>query len=326
VFTPPDAAEPALEFAVINWQSEPIDLIDVINAYQSEIRPDLDRYSEQDRQAMPDGSWRLTGLRLSEGGLPGEINTFIQQSSNLIGIANVYLPEDNTAFADYEAILNSFAINPNTSLEPVSLSTLGAATASNLEAINIKSWSTQAGVYFITGEVINNGFMTEVDVPVQAVMETPDGTGIVEAVDRLMGYGLRPGEFAPFSLRFGEGKPDETSQFTLAIGGGQQTEPVTLYSAETLTWDDEASFSEDGHLLVDGTVTNTGDRTVYNPRAVITVFDENQRVIAAGFNHLDIERLPPGATAEYHLRVQEMGGVPADYIINIQALPTSSSN
>ena len=36
---------------------------DIMMQYQSNIRPDINRYTEQDRQAMGDGSWRISGLR-----------------------------------------------------------------------------------------------------------------------------------------------------------------------------------------------------------------------------------------------------------------------
>jgi len=69
-FSAPGANEPALRFAVINT-GQPVSssfLGDFLDRYQKQIRPDAVDYAEVSRQAMGDGSWRLTGLRHTAGG------------------------------------------------------------------------------------------------------------------------------------------------------------------------------------------------------------------------------------------------------------------
>src|SRR5262249_51939534 len=75
-FSAPGENQPSLVVSVVNLGAD-LDastFSDVLNRYQTQVRPDLDRYTEQSRQAMGDGSWRLTGVR-SEG-LPLALNTF----------------------------------------------------------------------------------------------------------------------------------------------------------------------------------------------------------------------------------------------------------
>ena len=80
---------------------------DVLNRYQTQVRPDLDRYVEQSRQAMGDGSWRITGVR-SEG-LPLALNTFIQRSGSLLGIVDVTVPDDAGRMALLQSIVGMAA-------------------------------------------------------------------------------------------------------------------------------------------------------------------------------------------------------------------------
>src|SRR6185369_8673867 len=94
-FAAPDDDEPSLSFAVVNLGSD-LDLdtfAQLMNQYQTQIRPDIDHYSEQNRQAMGDGSWRLTGLRTTiTSGVTEQVNTFIQRLGSLMAVIEVVIP------------------------------------------------------------------------------------------------------------------------------------------------------------------------------------------------------------------------------------------
>jgi hypothetical protein len=159
------------------------------------------------------------------------------------------------------------------------------------------------------------------DIPVRAVLLTDNNLSVVEAVDQVMGYGLPPGGFAPFSLRFGQGQPALTTTYELILGDEEWLSDanIVLSGADALPWTDESSYTEEGHLLITGTVTNMGAETVNSLRAVVTVFDEAQNVIAAGFT--DLSQLAPDESADFQIRVPELGGEAAQYIVNIQGKP-----
>ncbi|MBC7814386.1 MAG: hypothetical protein H7175_24735 [Burkholderiales bacterium] len=323
-FTPPNEDEPLLLFAVMNIGTA-VDvnaLVDLIQQYQTQVRPDVERYTEQDRQAMGDGSWRLTGLRSVAGGTTQQVNTFIQQSGALIGMSETILPNNPNAgrIAELQGIVNSYTINPAAQLQPAELSALAAATSSGLSIVHVSTWKTPSGVFFITGEVANYGDATAVNLPVRAVLETTDGLGVAEAVDTTMGLGIPPGGFAPFSLRFGQGQPPLTIGYTLALGGENwMPDPdVILYGAESLEWSDESDFDEFNRLVISGTVTNISEMPLERLRAVATVFDTRQNVIAAGFSDLSTSSLAAGASAEFQVIIPEIGGEPSQYIVNIQ--------
>ena len=325
-FTPPGEIVPYLRVVVVNLNVEPI-LNDVVQVYQQELRSDLARYTEQDRQLMEDGSWRLTGLRESIGGELEQVNTFIAADGTLLSVVDVVIPDSPELLTQLEHGVNTLQVNANASLEAANLLALSAISNTSLEVMNISTWWTPQGVYFVTGEVANRGTGYVTDVPVRVELQTEQGEGIAEALDTVMGYGIRPGEFAPFSLRFGQGQPENAPNYVLTLGNAEWNpvaEQTQLYGSEVLTWTDESSVTQDGHLLISGSVTNTGQNTVYDPLATVTVFDANQQVIAAAFTSVLEGALRPGASEEFSIRVPEYGGEAVNYYVNIQALPDES--
>lgn len=328
-FSPPNSPDPLLTVAVINL-GEILDSSgwnDLLDRYQSQVRPDAARYTEQNRQAMGDGSWRLTGLRAATGSTQ-QINTFVQQTGTLLGVIDVFIPDDQASMAELQTIVNSLDINPDAALNPSQLSVLVAAAATEIDAVHVSAWTTPTGVFFITGEVVNNSGVTMTDVPVRAVLLTAEGLPVAEAVDKVMGYGLAPGEYAPFSLRFGQGQPPLTTTYELYLGSEdwQPQTDLTLVGADDLSWTDEFSFDSNGRLVITGAATNTGEDMVNRPRAVVTVFNTNQQVIAAGFSDLEVTVLEPGESAPYQIVVPDMGGEPAEYVVNVQAVQGRSAS
>jgi hypothetical protein len=324
-FAPPDNDEPALLFTVMN-AGEELDsgtFGDLINQYQTQVRPDVDRYTEQNRQAMGDGSWRMTGLRKNAVGVTQQVNTFIDHMGSMVGIAEVVVPEDNAHRRELQSVVNSFTLNPDAPLESAPLTTLTFASSTGLSVLHVSTWATPTGVFFITGEVANYGSSVVTDVPIRAALRTVDGLSVGEADDMVMAYAIPPGGFAPFSLRFGQGQPSLTATYELSLGGNDwQPDPnARIVGPDELTWTDESSATNDGHLIISGTITNISGETVHNARAVVTIFDHEQTVVAAGYNDAAPSELPPGETAQYQVVVPEMGSEPANYIVIAQGRP-----
>jgi hypothetical protein len=322
-FALPGEDEPALRFAVMNLgeRADSETLRAFIDQYQIAVRPDAGRYSEVNRQAMGDGSWRLAGLRQSAGGITQQVNTFIQQTGTLIGVIEVLMPGDGSREAEFQSIINSFAINTDAQLQPAEASALAFAAPSSLNILHVSSWTTSAGVFFITGEVGNYGTAWVDQVPVRAVLRSADGLSVADAADSIMGYGIPPGGFAPFSLRFGGGQPALAADYQLILGGEnwQPATDVSIADQATLKWSDDSSVSAEGRLTITGRVTNQGQATVYNLRAVVTVFDTTGNAIAAGFTEL-ASLLNSDASADFQIVVPEMGGSPVNYIVNVQGV------
>jgi hypothetical protein len=330
-FTPPNKHEAAIEVAVINLAQTGtlVDFATIINIYQGEIRPDLRHYTEQGRQAMGDGSWRLAGIRTTAGSIPQQMNTFIEQSGSFIGIIHIILPDDDRGLLnDLEQAINTFSIDAASAIEPTTLATLSFAASGSLEVVGMSDWITPNGVYFITGEVTNHSSETVHSVPVQVELQGIDGTMVIvwpPEPDTTMGYGIPPGGFAPFSLRFGQGQPPSVNHLALTLGNEtwqpETTAPPTVYGNGSMTWMEEGSISPEGHFLIDGTLTNTDSIIVRDPMVIVTIFDAQQNVIGARYELIMEGGLLPGESVEFHIRVPELGGDPASYFVNIQALP-----
>jgi hypothetical protein len=341
-FSIPGRAEPSLTIAVVNLGS-PIDAASfglLIDRYQSQVRPDLGHYSEQNRQAMGDGSWRITGARQISGGVTQQVNTFIDRDGSWVSVIEVVIPSDALLFEQIQTAINTVALNTGTPLTPTDLSTLSGAATSGFNVLNVSAWTTRDGVLFVTGEVANYTDQTVVGVPVRVVLINEDGDDVAEARDVVMGHGIPTGGFAPFSLRFGQGQPARTPRYRIELGTPEAT--ITVHGSDLLAWTDTSSFNSDGQLVIAGTVSNCrvalapvqqelvlqpttvpdcGTTTVRNPRVTVTVFDSGGNVIAAAFSDLAFDTLAPGESAPYQLILPEVGGQPANYIVNVQALP-----
>lgn len=320
-FTPPGADTPTVGIAVINLNT-PMDMLSIINTYQQQVR--RDSYREQDRQALGDGSWRLTGLSITPGGLAKQINTFIQQAESFVGVLDVTLSTDPNIYTQTETLINTFRMNPTVTLEASPLSALSAATYSDLRVENINAWTTSQGVYFITGEIANYSPEPLFDVPLRIELQTADGQGVAEALDTVMGYAIQPGEFAPFSLRFGQGQPPNAIRYMLTLGNYSwnpaEIAAPRIIDGDGMTWSDSSSFTDDGVLIIEGTITNTGSDSVRDPLATVTVFDAGQNVIAAAFIQVMEGTLAPEESVNFIFRIQEVGGTPTNYIVNVQGL------
>ena len=332
-FSLPNSAQPALLFAVINV-GHTLDSTEFgadIDLYQTTVRSDTGRYVEQSRQAMGDGSWRMTGLRASPGGDTEQVNTFIEQTGTFIGLIEVIMPTDPSQMEMLQGIINTFTIKADAALQPTDLTTLAYAKDGSLGVLHVSTWTTQSGVFFVTGEVANYGLTTVTGVPVQVDLRSADGLSVAGAVDNVMGYGITPGGFAPFSLRFGQGQPSLATIYSIALGGNDwqadATEPV-IYGQQDMTWTDESKFDNLNRLVISGTVSNSSDHPIRQPRATVTVFDGAQNVIAAGFTDITPDgstegaaELKAGETARFEITLPELGGSPENYIVNIEGVP-----
>lgn len=328
-FSRPGSDTPALMIAAVNLGEgeESADFASIIDLYQPQIRPDTGMYTEVTREAMGDGSWRLTGVRSAPDGSIQTINTFIQRAGGIIGVIDaVLLDPDNAAqINELQNIVNTFTLHADGDLETAPLATLTFAKETDLAILHVATWTTPSGVFYITGEVANYGTTTATGLPVEAGLITPEGVGVSGALDMVMGYGIPPGGFAPFSLRFGEGQGTLASTYTLRLG--KDWTPATddqaqaVIGQESLSWTDEASFDTFNRLVITGRVTNTGSAAVRQPRAIATVFDSAQRVIGAVWTDLDAEQIVPGASVPFEIVIGEYGGEPQNYIITVQGLP-----
>lgn len=322
-FSPAGAHEPVLTIGVINL-GEPLDsqaFGDAINRYQTQIRGDLGSYTEQSRQAMGDGSWRLAGIRTLAGGATQPLNTFLYHTGTLLGVIEIEVPSTPLERERYQRIVNSVSFTEVESLEPAELTTLTFLKNSSLGILHVAAWTAADGVFFITGEVANYGLETVADLPIEAALLDAGGRTLIGAVDTVMGAGIPPGGFAPFSLRFGGGQPGNTASYVLTLGKDWQAQPVSIVGSEVLSWTDSFAYDSNGRLVISGEVTHTGGAPARDLRAIATVFDPAQNVIGAAFAEVTPGALQAGETGTFSITLPEIGGEPVNYIVSVQGIP-----
>lgn len=320
-FSRPGESDPALTVAVVNLGAALSDdaFGALLDRWQTQLRPDAGRYVEVSRQAMGDGSWRMTGARTLASGEAQSLNTFIQRAGDRLTLIEVVLPDDAGEQAQMGQIVNSVVVNPGAPLEASGVEILANARPASIGVIHTFAWTTDEGVFFITGEVANFGGATLVDLPVRATLLSADGGVLAGAEDVAMGYGILPGGFAPFSLRFGQGQPTGSLRFAVQIdGGGGAADGRALVSEAQFRTQDESTFDSLGRFVVSGEIEHIGETTAVSPRVVVTVFDAAQNVIAASFADVGVDQLAPGERARYAVAIPELGGEPATFSVMVQ--------
>lgn len=321
-FSPPGERQPLVRVAVVNT-GEPIPdaaFGGMMLQYQTLIRPDVDHYTEQDRQAMADGSWRVTGVRNLQG-TPQLLNTFLQKQGSLFAVLEVVVPRDPALATDVQTFINTFSLNETNTLPPAPLSALATTSTADLEINRVKAWTSSSGVFFITGEVSNRSLSPFYEVPIEARLLDANGQVITLATDTLKGHGILPGGFAPFSLRFGAGQPPEAVTFELTLG--RPDEPLRVQphlSSPDLRWTERQETGSQGQFYVVGAVTNASGAPIRQVEVIATVFDDAGDVIGVGITTAAAE-LAPNASADWTLLVPDLGGTPHQYIVTAQGLP-----
>ena len=319
-FSPPGYDIPALTAAVIQLAVETSDPTQIVADYQTLHRPDLRRYTETARDNLPDGSWRFGGVRTLSDGTQLPLNTFIRIDGAFVSVVETVVPDDENLRGELERAVNTLAIDPAASLPTAELSALSFVHTSSLEVQNTAAWINSTGVLFVTGEIANHTTEPLAQMPVRVSLLDASQNVLIEASDVAMGYQIAPGGFAPFSLRFGQGQPVDAVGFRVTMGDQPTSPPERpVVGAPVLQWTDESLFTAEGHLLVNGTVTNTGNQTARDPMALVTVFDGSGDVIGAWYQALAAREISPGASVDYEIRVLELGGGARNYIVDIQA-------
>lgn len=323
-FAPPNSDNPLLVASVVNL-GEAIDarrMGELMLQYQTQVRSDLERYTERERQAMGDGSWRLSGLRQIAGGGTQQVNTFVQRRDRYLAIIEVIVPTNTALQSDLQRIVNTFRIGDAPELPVSGMSAFASLAASQLSLANVNTWTTRDGVLFITGEIANHSDIPVSGVPVRGVLVNANQEGIAEAVDVAMGYTIVPGALMPFSLRFGQGMPPDAVNYQVTFGSEtwQRNAVIPVVDDDVLVWTSEISVSQDGQLFVTGTIENTGDNPVQQPRAIATIFDQRGLVIGAGFADAQDVIVPPGAQTPYTILINDVGGEPVTSIVTAQAI------
>src|SRR5579871_3517035 len=315
-FSPPDNTGLPLTVYMINTGNvlDAPNLLDAINKYQAAINGDSKVYSEVSRTAQGDGSWRLSGVRQTAIG-PRSLNTFLQADKTFLSAIEV----DVTGASDQrlqmlKAIVNTFRVDPTVVIGASSIQAqadVGVNTSSGVLVFGgLFAWTNQQGVFIINGQVTNNSGGPLEAIRITAILYDAQSNALVEQANVVPLEILDDQESAPFSIQFRSGKPSQAVRYELqAAGRNAEYALKTHLGADSfILGNDKATYTTGGYLSVGGDVVNKTKGPAHFVKATVTMFDDQQRVVATDSVFLAKPDLLPGESAHFDLTFFEIGG------------------
>jgi hypothetical protein len=274
-------------------------------------------YKDMGHEEQPDSSTRVSVLADTPLG-PVQYNDFLQTAGPYFGSLQVRLPVDNPAhLRTLERIANTFTLHPEAAWRSVGENT---ETSGVVGFGNLNAWVSRGGGFQIMGQVVNNGTVPIEFIRVTAQLYDADNLLLAERDDFVSSDLVHPGESAPFSLLFPDGLPATTTRYELhAAARYAGVIAQTFYGPENFAVATEAVFDENNLLVVHGQVRNDGPNRADLVRVIVTVFDDQQRVIGADAALVDAQTLGPGEVSNFSITFGDLGGVAHTFLASAQA-------
>jgi hypothetical protein len=322
-FSPPDSPEPHIRVYMISVAGDnanAADAFDQLNENYLVLRygDQSDTvYKDMGREEQPDASVRVSILADTPQG-PVAYNDFLQTSGAYYGALQIRLPVDDPAhLRTLERIANTFDMHPEAAWRSVGQNT---ETGSVVDFGNLNAWVNRSGGFQIMGQVINNGAVPIEFIHVTAQLYDDENRLLVERDDFVSSDLVQPGERAPFSLAFPDGLPTTTARYELhAAARYAGLIAQTFYGAENFATVSESSFDEGNLLVVHGQVRNDGPHRADLVRVIVTVFDDQNRVIGTDATLVNAQSLGPGEVSDFSVTFGDLGGVAHTFLAVAQA-------
>ncbi|GAB4475146.1 MAG: hypothetical protein Kow00124_15860 [Anaerolineae bacterium] len=337
-FSPPGSAEPWITVYVINSAVlNPTAILDPENA-SSPAGYDFDTlvatyqtlsynragsvFKELAREPQPDGSLRLTIVEDAPGGAV-QYNDFSQPVGVYFSALRVRLPDDPAQVRALNRIVNTFRVAPDAGwMSDVAVSMeQSSARADTIGFSGLNAWLNASGGYEIAGQIANNspGALEFARVTVQFF--DSEGRMIADRDDFVPSDLILPGEYVPFSIVFPDGLPAGAVRYDISASARYADFNLrTFYGPENLAVTSAAEFAESGLLVISGQVRNEGTQTAELVKVIVTVFDDQQRVVGTATTLVDRQTLAPGETSPYAVSFVELGGTPATFQVSAQGV------
>lgn len=277
---------------------------------------------DMDRTLQPDGSLRLA-FALDRPDGYSQHNDFVQLFGAVFTALRITLPPDDANMTrTLSRIAGSFAFNPESEWALASgQPALAGGGVGTVGFASLLHRDQPGGGFEILGQVANNADAPLALVQVRAELYDSAGILLASADDFVSTDLLLPGEFAPFAISFPGGLPEGAVRYDLQASAQYTTlEASRYYGGDSLAVTSSAGFDEDGVLTISGQVRNEGAATAGLVKVIITVFDEQQRVIATSTSLVDQQRLAPGETSPYSASFVGFTGNPATFQVTAQGV------
>ncbi len=266
-----------------------------------------------------DGSRRVVGVRYYPSIGARALNIFMQPNGRYFSVLEVDVTEaDEDAMRVLLAVVNTFRVDTDIVIQPGDV--VGGVTyTGNISFEGYLHWEDEDGGFNITGLVINNQ-----DIPMEAIRLTgflydSRGNRLSEESVILSQDVLRPQEAAPFRLRFEGGRPSRAVRYELQAAARVADFALTsFYGIENFTVPPaQVNYTDSGNLIISGQLSNSGSRLVRNVRVIVSVLDEEGRVVATETQFINKDQLLPGEADSYEVVVYDLGGAATRYDLTI---------
>ena len=296
----------------------------LITAYQSHVisTSDTTTFKEIARTPQADGSLRIDYLIDSPNGT-SQHNDFVSVNGPYFVTMRLRLPPEGSQLRVLERIMNTLAINPNAGWASVLADSVAGQAIVGFAGLN--AWSDRNGGFEIVGQVVNNAPLSLEFVRITARLYDEAGTALAERDDFVSSDLIAPGEYAPFSIVFTGGVPPNTVRYDLNVSARYaEYTAQQFYGEENFEVSSAADFDENGLLVVSGQVRNEGALTAGLVKVIVTVFGEDNRVIATDTTLVDQQRLAPSDVTTYEVTFVELGGDPSTFLVTAQGIVEAS--
>jgi hypothetical protein len=324
-FSPPGNTGLPMTVYVINTGQalDTASFLDAINKYQATVNGDSKVYTEVARNAQGDGSWRLVGVRQTAIG-PRQLNTFLQADKSFLSA----LEFDITGATDptlqtMRAIVNTYRVDSNAvvSASNIQAPEAGVNTSSGVLLFSsLFTWTNSQGAFIINGQVTNKSSQPLEAIRVTATLYDAQNNAVATQGNVIPVELLDDQGVAPFTIQFNKGKPSQAVRYELEAAGrdGEYAIKTHLGDDKFIRGNDKATYNGSGYLVIGGDVVNKTQGPAHFVKAIVTVYDEQQRVVATDSTFISKRDLLPGESAHFDVQFAELGGNAIRYVISIE--------
>lgn len=293
------------------------------NAYQPPADLAAFGWQEIDRTGQRDGSRRLTGVRTYPTLGPRALNIFLQGNGAFFSALELDITgADATQLETLQAVVNTFAVNPNAELDigTVQQAAAGVVSSSGVIAFNgALDWTDPGGAFHLTGEAINTGYFPLEAIRLSGVLYDHQGRRLAEQSDILSVDVLAPGQGAPFDLRFEGGRPANFARYELQAAAREADFLLaSFYGPENFTVaNDEAIFNAQQRLVIRGQLANIGPHVAEQVKVIVAIWDDAGRVVGTETLYIAPPQLVPQEAASFEVPFYALGGPAVHYTLTL---------
>ncbi|NDJ54215.1 MAG: hypothetical protein GYB68_14180, partial [Chloroflexi bacterium] len=339
-FSPPGSPDPALAVWLLNVdallaietpteaEGEPLVPDDLNNLYDTYrllnyTAPDL-AYQEFDRLQQADGSMRVSFLLESPAGI-SQHNDFVQINGDYFTALQVRFPSDPNQTRTLSRVVNTLDVNAGagwlSSAAGDGQTADGTSSQGTIGFAAQSAWINRTGGFEIMGQIVNTAETPIEFVRITARLYDEENRILLEQDDFIASDLVLPGEYTPFSIIFNDGLPFGTVRYELnASARYAEFAARNFYGPQNFGLSTQAEFDNNGLLVISGAVRNEGSSTANLVKVIVTVFDEEQRVVATDTSLVDLQLLAPGESSTFSVSFVEVGGAPNNFIVTAQGI------